>query len=137
MLRRIVVSQEKGGASKSTLVRALAEFDPTGWVLEIEAHRRLIELGSRVQHCPVRPERREGRTMLRGNIVVQDKGGASKEELVRAIADIDLAAPALALTGLSTVQRDTAVTIEGRLREACQRDVLARLSNDSRADDAL
>jgi len=75
--------------------------------------------------------------MLRGIIVVQDKGGAPKEALVRAIADIDLAAPALALTGLSTVQRDTAVTIEGRLREAGQRDVLARLSNDPRTDDAL
>ena len=75
--------------------------------------------------------------MLRRIIVAQDKGGCSKSTLVRALAEIDFAAPALALTGLSTVQRDTAVTIEGRLREACQRDVLARLSNDSRADDAL
>ena len=54
MLRRIVVTQDKGGGSKSTLVRALAEFDPKGWVLEIEAHRRLLELGPRVEHCPVR-----------------------------------------------------------------------------------
>ena len=45
MPRILLVAQDKGGSGKTVLVRALAECLPSAHLIEIEANRRLVELG--------------------------------------------------------------------------------------------
>jgi hypothetical protein len=54
MSRILLVAQEAGGVGKSTAARALAEAVPDAPIYEIEAMRRLVELGDRVEHFPIR-----------------------------------------------------------------------------------
>lgn len=54
MSRILIVTQEAGGVGKSTAARALAEAVPDAPVREIESSRRLVELGDRVEHFPLR-----------------------------------------------------------------------------------
>lgn len=57
--RALLVAQDKGGAGKSLLVRALAESVVTARILELEDQRRLVELESRTDFFRVRAEREE------------------------------------------------------------------------------
>jgi hypothetical protein len=57
--RALLVAQDKGGAGKSLLVRALAESVVAARILELEDQRRLVELESRVDFFRVRAEREE------------------------------------------------------------------------------
>jgi hypothetical protein len=57
--RALLVAQDKGGAGKSLLVRALAESVITARILELEDQRRLVELESRVDFFRVRADREE------------------------------------------------------------------------------
>ena len=59
MSRILFVAQEAGGVGKSTASRALAEAIPDAPIYEIESSKRLVELGDRVEHYPIRAERQE------------------------------------------------------------------------------
>ena len=59
MSRILFVTQEAGGVGKSTCARALAEAIPDAPIYEIESTKRLIEIGDRVEHFPIRAERQE------------------------------------------------------------------------------
>ena len=52
--RIVFVVQETGGVGKSTISRALAEAVVDVPVYEIESSHRLLELGDRVRHFPIR-----------------------------------------------------------------------------------
>ena len=54
MSRILLVAQEAGGVGKSTAARALAEAVPDAPIFEIESSKRLVELGARVEHFPIR-----------------------------------------------------------------------------------
>lgn len=54
MSRILLVAQEAGGVGKSTAARALAEALIEASIIEIESSSRLIELGERVEHFPIR-----------------------------------------------------------------------------------
>lgn len=57
MSRILFVTQEAGGVGKSTAARALAEAVPDAPVYEVESTKRLIEIGDRVEHFPIRAAR--------------------------------------------------------------------------------
>ena len=57
--RILLVAQEAGGMGKSTATRALAEAIPDAPICEIESMKRLIELGERVAHYPIRAKRQD------------------------------------------------------------------------------
>lgn len=57
MPRILLVTQEKGGVGKTVFARALAEAIDGAPVLEIDAGRRMRELGERVKFFPMRAER--------------------------------------------------------------------------------
>ena len=59
MRRVLLVGQDKGGAGKSLLVRALAESVVSARIVELEDQRRLVELEDRVTFFKVRAEREE------------------------------------------------------------------------------
>ena len=59
MSRILFVMQEVGGVGKSTAARALAEAIPDAPIYEIESTQRLIEIGDRVAHFPIRAERQD------------------------------------------------------------------------------
>lgn len=57
--RLLFVVQETGGVGKSTVARALAEAVEDAPVYEIESSPRLLELGERVHHFPIRADAAE------------------------------------------------------------------------------
>ncbi len=57
--RLMFVVQETGGVGKSTVARALAEAVEDAPVYEIESSTRLLELGERVRHFPIRVDSAE------------------------------------------------------------------------------
>lgn len=57
MARVLLNLQDKGGVGKSTLVRASAETVPDAALIEVDASRRLLELGERAQFFPMRADR--------------------------------------------------------------------------------
>ena len=61
MSRILLVAQETGGVGKSTAARALAEAIPDAPIYEIESSKRLVELGDRVEHFPIRAKPSEVR----------------------------------------------------------------------------
>lgn len=59
MPRILLVAQDKGGVGKTVVARALAEAVPDAPIIEIDASRRLLELGDRVRFFPMRADRAE------------------------------------------------------------------------------
>lgn len=57
--RALLVGQDKGGAGKSLVVRALAESVVTARILELEDQRRLVEIEDRVDFYKVRAARED------------------------------------------------------------------------------
>ena len=57
MPRILLMAQEKGGVGKTLFARALAEAVVGAPVIEIDASRRMIELGKRVQFFKMRADR--------------------------------------------------------------------------------
>ncbi len=55
--RILMIGQEVGGLSKTTLVRGVAEAVPDAPVVEIESTARIREYAERVTHFPVRADR--------------------------------------------------------------------------------
>lgn len=77
MSRIVLVGQEVGGVGKSTLIRSLATMIPDAAVVELESVPRLIDLGDRVVHFPVRADRAE----------IEATGGEAAQAEFDAIAD--------------------------------------------------
>lgn len=101
--RLLFVVQETGGVGKSTVARALAEAVENAPVYEIESSARLLELGDRVQHFPIRADAAE--LMKSGGEAAMVEFNPAINALVRetrpAIVDIGAngAAPFLAAVG--------------------------------------
>jgi len=101
--RLLFVVQETGGVGKSTVARALAEAVENAPVYEIESSARLLELGTRLQHFPIRADTTE--LMKTGGEAALVEFNPAINALVRetgpAIVDIGAngAAPFLAAVG--------------------------------------
>ncbi|MGU3422325.1 chromosome partitioning protein [Methylobacterium sp. D54C] len=101
--RLLCVVQETGGVGKSTVARALAEAVEDAPVYEIESSTRLLELGERVRHFPIRADSAE--LMKTGGEAAMVEFNPVINALVRetrpAIVDIGAngAAPFLAAVG--------------------------------------
>ncbi len=101
--RLMFVVQETGGVGKSTVARALAEAVEDAPVYEIESSTRLLELGERVRHFPIRVDSAE--LMKTGGEAAMVEFNPVINALVRetrpAIVDIGAngAAPFLAAVG--------------------------------------
>ncbi|OHV14657.1 hypothetical protein BK022_24870 [Methylorubrum extorquens] len=101
--RLLFVVQETGGVGKSTVARALAEAVENAPVYEIESSLRLLELGERVHHFPIRADTAE--LMQTGGEAAMVEFNPVINALVRetrpAIVDIGAngAAPFLAAVG--------------------------------------
>ena len=111
MRKALFSVQEKGGTGKSTITRAGGEVVPDVAVFEVDADSRLLELGSRVRHFPVRATREE----------IERTGGlaarAELDEFVDAIASATL--PVLVDVGANTsaVLLKTIAEVADELRE--------------------
>ncbi len=101
--RLLFVVQETGGVGKSTVARALAEAVENAPVYEIESSLRLLELGERVHHFPIRADTAE--LMQTGGEAAMVEFNPAINALVRetrpAVVDIGAngAAPFLAAVG--------------------------------------
>lgn len=87
MPRILLVAQEKGGVGKTVLARALAEAVEGAPVFEIDASRRMHELGNRVSFFKMRATREE----------IERSGGKA------ARAEFDMVINAIAETKASTI----------------------------------
>lgn len=101
--RLMFVVQETGGVGKSTVARALAEAVEGAPIYEIESSSRLLELGARVHHFPIRADTAE--LMRSGGEAALIEFNPAINALVRetqpAIVDVGAngAAPFLAAVG--------------------------------------
>ena len=59
MPRILIITQEKGGVGKTIFARALAEAIVDAPIIEVDASRRMIELGDRVQYFKMRADRKD------------------------------------------------------------------------------
>jgi len=59
MPRILIITQEKGGVGKTIFARALAEAIVDAPIIEVDASRRMLELGDRVQYFKMRADRKD------------------------------------------------------------------------------
>ena len=110
--RILFVAQEAGGVGKSTASRALAEAIPDAPICEIESSRRLVELGDRVEHYPIRAERRE---------VLESGGEAALSEYDEVINSLLVAKSLATIVDVGANGAGSVLTSFGRMAPAFAR----------------
>jgi hypothetical protein len=104
MPRILIITQEKGGVGKTIFARALAEAIVDAPIIEVDANRRMIELGDRVQYFKMRADRNE---------IEKTGGKASRAEFDGVLTAIEKAkTPTIVDIGANTSETFLAVLSE-------------------------